>query len=44
MARHYQKGISILVWTNSDDSEFEDVKPDYEADTLVDVVDILKKA
>lgn len=43
MARNYDGGIGILVWTNPNSSEFNELKPDYCADTLNAVTDILKK-
>ncbi|MBR4927339.1 MAG: HAD family hydrolase [Alphaproteobacteria bacterium] len=43
MARNYNGGIGILVWTNPNTSEFNELKPDYSADSLNAVIDILKK-
>lgn len=43
MAHNYVGGIGILVWTNPDGPEFNEIKPDYAANTLNDVCEILKK-
>lgn len=43
MAHNYEGGIGILVWTNPNDSEFAEIKPDYAVDTLAKVADILEK-
>lgn len=43
MAHNYVGGIGILVWTNPDSPEFNEIKPDYAANTLNDVCEILKK-
>ena len=44
MAHNYQNGIGILVWTNPDSGEFNEIKPDYTAQTLTHVIELLKKA
>ncbi len=43
MAHNYDGGIGILVWTNPNTQEFNEIKPDYSADSLKAVMDILKK-
>lgn len=43
MAHNYVGGIGILVWTKPDSPEFNEIKPDYAANTLNDVCEILKK-
>ena len=42
MAHNYEGGIGILVWTNPNDSEFAEIKPDYAVATLAEAADILK--
>jgi len=44
MAHNYPNGIGVLVWTNPDSGEFNEIKPDYTAQTLTHVIELLKKA
>lgn len=41
MAHNYEEGVGILVWTNPNTPEFDQIKPDYSFGTLDDALDFL---
>lgn len=43
MGHNYENGKGILVWTDPNSSEFEKIKPDFVAESLLDLKTILKK-
>ena len=43
MAHNYENGKGILVWTDPNSKEFNEIKPDFVCDSLMDLKTILIK-